>query len=365
MRWKSILVSLLIVAAVVGWMASGNIGNEAVREAAIEKEAAIKQANRREQKAFLVTVIESRAESFARQIKVNGRTQASRSSAIKAELSAKVTEINGVDGERVAAGDILVRLSKDIRPAAYASALAQLESSKKNFDAVKNLFSSGYQSELEVLRAKESFVRARQNVTQAKKALDDTTITAPYAGVLQNMAVELGDLTNSGMVVAQLIDLDPIEVVTYVSERELNQVHLGQSAKIILISAEIFEGTVHFIAPSSDVRTGTFEVRLRLANPDTHLLEGISSEVTIFTGETLAHFQSKSVLTLNDQGTVGIKAVDAQNVVAFYPVEIIEDTRDGVYLGGLPTTLSLIVVGQDFVKPGTAVRTQPQNEAAT
>ena len=357
MRWKSVLVSLLIAAAVVAWMAGGNIGNEAVRTAAAEKEARPSE-NQTEEQPFLVTVRPAEAQQFARQIEISGRTKALRRSAVKAELQSRVIEIPPAEGDRVAEGDILALLSKDTRPAAYDSALAGLERAEKNYSAIKDLSAGGYQSDLELLQAKETLVRARQAVSNAEKKLDDTTIRAPYAGVIEKIAVEQGEMTAPGTVIAELIDLDPITVVAFASERELNHIRLGQQAEVTLINGEQYTGNVQYISASSDIRTGTFEIRIHLENPGQRLREGISSNVTIFGAPLLSHFTSKSLLTLDDTGAVGIKAVDNENRAVFYPVEIIEDTDEGVYLGGLPTNMQFIVVGQDFVKAGSLVRTE-------
>ena len=361
-RWKPFLVPLCIVAAVLLWMAGGDIGNEAVRAAAADKATSADQSPNTNEKLFLVTVRQSQAQEFARQIRLSGRTRASRDSLVKSELGSRVLEVLVADGDSVAKDDVLVRLSKETRPAAYESAIAGLERAKKNYAAVKDLSAKGYQSELEALQAKESLIKARQEVSQTKKNLDDTTIRAPYDGVIQDITVEQGETTTVGMVVAQLIDLDPIEIVTFVSERELNNIALGQKAEVTLTNGASQSGLVQYISASSDKRTGTFEVRIRLDNPKMHLRAGISGDVVIFGDKIQAHFQSKSLLTLNQQGQVGIKSVDKNNRVIFHPVEIIEDTQDGVYLSGLPNKARLIVAGQDFVKTGNQVRAQTERQ---
>ncbi len=359
-RWKPFLVPLCIVAAVLLWMAGGDIGNEAVRAAAADKAAGTDQSADSDEELFLVTVRQSQAQEFARQIRLSGRTRASRDSFVKAELGSRVLEVLVADGDSVAKDDVLVRLSKETRPAAYESAIAGLQRAKKNYAAVKDLSSKGYQSELEALQAKEALIKAQQEVSQTKKNLDDTTIRAPYGGVIQDLAVEVGETTTVGMVVAQLLDLDPIEIVAFASERELNHIALGQKAEVTLINGARQSGLVQYISASSDKRTGTFEVRIRLDNPKTDIRAGISGSVVIFGEKIQAHFQSKSLLTLNQQGEVGIKSVDDENRVVFHPTKIIEDTEDGVYLSGLPTKARLIVVGQDFVKTNNTVRTKTE-----
>ena len=64
---------------------------------------------------------------------------------------------------------------------------------------------------------------------------------------------------------------------------------------------------------------------------------------------------TQSVLTLDDSGVMGIRAVENSKVV-FYPVTIVKDARDGMYVTGLPLKVDVITVGQEFVKAGDTVK---------
>ena len=72
-------------------------------------------------------------------------------------------------------------------------------------------------------------------------------------------------------------------------------------------------------------------------------------------GETVAHRLSPAVLTLSDEGVMGIKVVNEQNIVEFLAVTLVADTPEGAWLGGLPLELELISVGHEFVKQGQKV----------
>ena len=78
----------------------------------------------------------------------------------------------------------------------------------------------------------------------------------------------------------------------------------------------------------------------------------------------MAHRVSPAVLTLSDQGVVGVKTVDADGVVAFIPVKMIGDTPEGIWLSGLPRRVTLITVGQEFVLPGQRVAPEPETGKA-
>ena len=73
-------------------------------------------------------------------------------------------------------------------------------------------------------------------------------------------------------------------------------------------------------------------------------------------GTESAHRVSPAVLTLYDKGIIGVKAVNHVCLVVFHPARILADTSEGIWLGNLPKKLTLISVGQDFVKVGQKVR---------
>jgi multidrug efflux system membrane fusion protein len=71
-----------------------------------------------------------------------------------------------------------------------------------------------------------------------------------------------------------------------------------------------------------------------------------------------AHRISAAMLVLADDGTLGIKAVDAEGIVRFHPARIVRSETDAVWLGGLPDELKVIVTGQGFVAAGEAVEVE-------
>ena len=63
----------------------------------------------------------------------------------------------------------------------------------------------------------------------------------------------------------------------------------------------------------------------------------------------------RSVVTLNGGGDLGIRAVDSDNKVVFYPIDLVDDTPRGLVLGGIPPQARIIVAGQELVTEGDVV----------
>ena len=80
--------------------------------------------------------------------------------------------------------------------------------------------------------------------------------------------------------------------------------------------------------------------------------------------EVLAHNAPPSVLSLLDNGQLSVKAVDENNRIIAYPVQILGDSTNGIWLGGLPDKLSLVVVGNEYVVPQQIVVAVPMDSAA-
>ena len=72
----------------------------------------------------------------------------------------------------------------------------------------------------------------------------------------------------------------------------------------------------------------------------------------------------RSVVTLSGDGDLGIRAVDAQDKVTFHPIDLVDDTPEGLVLGGIPADARIIVQGQEFVTEGETVKAVAADEKA-
>jgi len=70
-----------------------------------------------------------------------------------------------------------------------------------------------------------------------------------------------------------------------------------------------------------------------------------------------------SVVTLGDKGDLGIRAVDKDNKVVFFPIDLVDDSPRGLVLGGIPADARVIVAGQELVKEGDVVKPVEADQA--
>jgi hypothetical protein len=123
-------------------------------------------------------------------------------------------------------------------------------------------------------------------------------------------------------------------------------------------------------APRSSLRSTSAGVRAikyfggEVPNADKRIIQGLSTELRLPVADLPAHLVSPAILTLADNGDIGVKTLNAENIVEFHPVTIVADGPDGIWLAGLPEKVTFITVGQEFVQPGQKVQPVPETGAS-
>ena len=230
--------------------------------------------------------------------------------------------------------------------ASVISATSQLEGTEASIQSAK----SGVESARSGIQAAEAAVAA------AREEINRLSVTAPFSGLLESDTAELGTLMQAGALCATIIQLDTIKLVGFVPETEVDKIALGVPAGARLATGREVLGKVTFLSRSADPLTRTFRVEVSVANDDLSIRDGQTVEISVATDGQSAHLVPSSALTLNDKGELGVRTVEDSRA-RFYPVEILSDTVNGVWLAGLKEQANVIVVGQEYVVDGVLVDT--------
>jgi multidrug efflux system membrane fusion protein len=247
-----------------------------------------------------VTIVNSRATNKSKILKSSGFTEADKFVQVRAEVSGRLIARPAQQGDYIEEGDLICQL---------------------------------------YIAGREAYPK----------------IVAPFSGYLETLRVEEGDFLNTGSVCAALIDPDPMLVVADIAEKDIAQVQLGSKASAKLISGRYISGEVTFIASSADKNTRTFRVEISVDNKDRTIRDGVSAEIYIKGKEEPAHKISPAILSLNDQGKLGVRTVTSDNRVEFKEINILEDTNSGMWVSGLGEDARIITLGQEYVFQGQTV----------
>lgn len=302
-----------------------------------------------------VRVARITAEPHIRALILRGQTEASRTVELKAETPGQVVTIAAEEGSVVKEGATIVELSRNARDARLAEARALVRQRQTEYDAAAKLSEKGFRAETKLAESRALLDAARANLKAIETDIEDTILTAPFDGILDRRYVEIGDFLEIGNKVARVVDLDPIYLVAQVSEQKIAGITAGSRARARLISGQEIEGIVRYVGSTADEATRTFRVEVEVPNPARQVVGGMTAEIRIALESVPAHRVSSAALTLDEAGRIGIKSVDGDGTVRFQAVDIIADETDGLWLGGLPETVDIVIVGQEFVKDGQRV----------
>ncbi len=311
----------------------------------------------------------SQAEVIDSAVIVRGRTEAARQVDVRAETSGLVVSPPLRKGAAVDAGQLMCQLDTGTRDIALAEAQARrleadarLADAEINQRAASQLSADGFASETRVTAANAAAQSARAAVQSAEAAiasaeneLEKLQIAAPFSGLLESDTAELGALLQPGALCGTVIQLDPIKLVGFVPETEVDRVQVGAQAASRLASGREVLGQVTFLSRSADENTRTFRVEVEVANTDLAIRDGQTAEILIASDGATAHLLPQSALTLNDEGRLGVRLIDGESRAAFAPVSVLRDTTDGIWVAGLEEEVAVIIVGQEFVTDGVPV----------
>ena len=353
---RSVVAAALVAAAAAGWIWSGNIGES--REAPGDGNvAATAQA---QETLPSVRVRALRAEEHVRDLVITGRTEAVREVDVKAETTGTIVAVPVRKGQRVAKGAVLAQIAMDDRKARLTEAAALVDQRRIAYQAAEKLSEKNFRSAVTLAQNKADLEAARAALENITLDIERCTIRAPFSGVIDDLPAEQGYFVNIGGSVARVVDVDPVLVVGQVSERHVGELRLGDLAEVRLVTGAEIGGTVRFVSRTANPATRTFRVEIEVDNPEGAIVEGMTATLRLTLGRVMAHRVTPAVLTLSDDGVLGIKAVDAEGIVRFHPASLVSEGQDGVWLGDLPETLNLITVGQEFVRTGQRVRPVPE-----
>lgn len=150
---------------------------------------------------------------------------------------------------------------------------AQNEAAERQYDMARNTAAQQYQS----------LLAARARVTLAQKALADTTVRAPFAGVVGERFVSIGDYVTRGTKVATVMRVDPLRVELTVPEQFVSAIATGRSVtfEVDAYPGETFVGQVRYVSPSVAANTRALTLEAIVPNGNGRLKPGFFATAQI------------------------------------------------------------------------------------
>ena len=337
---KNYLWALIIFIAVSLWIISGLFSSD---EPNIESSS----TETIQEKIISVRAKDITSENKTYFLTVRGRTEAEKSVMLRPKTTSTV--INTISkGSFAKSGDIICSLDPENRSARLNEAEAGKKQAQLQYNAVKKLFEEGYRSENALATSEAILKGAVAKAEIAQNEFDNIKIMAPFDGFIQDIYVEVGDLVTPSSPCAVLLQLDPMIVSGEVTENDVSQVDLNKKVSINFLNGETVDGKITYVSKSSSPSTRTYKIEASFNNDDASIREGLTANIQIPLQNLKAHLVPSYLLSLDDNGNLGIKIVENE-VVRFVYIEIIEDAIEGLWVKGLPEKAKIITVGQEYV----------------
>jgi len=414
---KSIYLASAILLITVGWLASGQIGNVNAQDESIKVEKDAKLLNKEEDKSSdnsnngenaNIIKVETKifnVQQIDQSIVIQGQTIYNKKIDVKSETTGNITNINFDRGDNVNRNKKLLNISIENRKEVLTSVERDLSRLKKEviineknrdnllsknseliklyeieYLSAKQLIDKGLSSKSKLSLASFNLVNSKSDqidinlqyekqlanlesqiasynsqLKQINLDIEKTKILSPFDGIITDKNIEISDYVTPGMILLTIVNLNPIKVQGYLSEFDVNKIQLNTKALIENTNGIKKNGKITFISPSAETSTRTFEIEIEADNSDLTFKSGITTSIVIEGSELLAHKIPPSILTLQDDGTIGVKALSDENMVIFFPIQKVKDTVDGMWVSGLPNEVNLIISGQEYVSTGQII----------
>ena len=162
---------------------------------------------------------------------------------------------------------------KVISRAEFDRAFANVESTRQKYEMARNTASQQFQA----------LMAARARVARARKALADTTVKAPFDGLVAERLVSTGDFVTPGTRVAVVVRVDPLRVELTVPEQFVSVVGVGRpvSLQVDAYPGRTFTGQVRYVSPALSASTRALVVEAVVANPAGELKPGFFATARI------------------------------------------------------------------------------------
>jgi len=307
---------------------------------------------------------------------LSGTLTATEEATVRAQLGGTVLEADAEPGERVAAGQVLVRLDTAALQdsllsarTAVTTARSQAALARREEERQHELLAAGIVAQRDVEIAEQQTVAARAQLSQAQaqlaqaqEQLGNTRITAPFAGVVSEKPFSAGDVVQPGTALYTIVDPSSLELEAAVPAGQLAALHIGAPVTFMVngLGDRVFEGRITRINPAVDPATRQVRVYAEIPNTEGELVAGLFAEGRVATeqrdGLTVPAdaidrtMQQPAVLVVRNGKVqrinvqIGLRDEQQQRV----------EIRRGVQVGEV-----VLVGAAQEITPGTPVRLAP------
>jgi RND family efflux transporter MFP subunit len=231
-----------------------------------------------------VTVSNNIKEIFYKKILSNGKILTKQKVVLSFNVSNKVKKINTNNGQKVIKGELIASLDNSLLYNNIKKNKIELQKAhnKLTEEEIKYNNLNLTPEILKKLKIKSGVFEAQNSLERSQLEYKQTTLRAPFSGVIANLKKKQGDFISSSEDFCTLIDPNVLEISFSVLENEISYINLGQKVEIRSFTQKNiqFKGVITEINPFVD-NNGLIKIKAKIINKNTGLLDGMHVKVFI------------------------------------------------------------------------------------
>ncbi|TXL69467.1 efflux RND transporter periplasmic adaptor subunit [Vineibacter terrae] len=319
----TIVSSLLLVAVAGGawwWFNKGPGAGTSLAAVGRDAPTAPGSAAPKPPAAVLVEAVKVRTGTSRQTVAAVGTFRSNEAVMVRPELASRVIAFNFTEGQKVAKGQVLVKLDASLDEALLAQAEAALVLSKANYDRAMSLLARQAGTEKAVDEARAALRRDEALVALGRSRVEKYTLVAPFDGVIGLRRVSIGSYLQTGADIVNLEQIDPLKVDFRVPEIFLAAIQVGQTVTLTVdaFAGREFPGQVYAIDPLVDEAGRSIVIRAQVDNRSGTLRPGVFARValTLATRENALFVPEHAIVPVGDRLQV-YRIVDGKSVPTF------------------------------------------------
>jgi RND family efflux transporter MFP subunit len=310
--------------------------------------------------AILVDVEKPSFHSFENSFSYLGTFDPFRQNIIGSDGAGKVIKLGFQEGDRVSTGQFLAKLDDEMLNIQLENAEISVEGQKnddtRNSNLIKENAISGVQSE----KTKLALKSAETQVKQIRKQLKNSTLSAPFSGVVTKKMIDLGSVVSTGTPILELTDISALKLNISVPERDILKFKIGQQVTVHadVYGNKAFSGKITNIGVKADA-SHNFKVEVLISNNSNDpLMAGMYGSVVLGNSKTV------NALSIPRKALLGSSKTPQVFVVKNGKAKIISftaGTSDGEYIeviDGLSKNDIIVIKGQINIQNNSNVITK-------
>ena len=290
--------------------------------------------------AVPVETAAAKIESITNRVSASGILTANQSVSIRPEVSGQISEILFTEGQEVEKGAPLYKINDALYKAKVKEAEAKVALAREEYRRAESLLKKNFGTQQNKDKALATLQINEAELEEARIKLRDTTVKAPFEGVMGLSNVSVGAFVSEQVELVNLVDLTPINIDFNVPESLLGKIKAGDVVDATIEDYDVLpmEATIKAISPEVDPATHTIKMRATLPNTELTLRPGLYAKMHIDAGtipnavlipETAIELEDGEPIVFVIVDNIAIRTVISTGLKDGKMVEVTNGLKDG------------------------------------